>query len=336
MAITDKLNKLLQTKEAIKTAIKAKNVSVSDSDPFSVYADKIESITSGGSDLDWSELGYSKEPESFTNAFDYAKQIYDSWDGTRTYFSFTDDKNLVYFPLIDTENVTGLTNTFSGCNLLREIPNINTSKVETMAATFTDCWSLTSIPAFNTSNVVNFGNTFNNCKSLKEIPLIDTSKGIVMSFMFRYCNSLTNIPLLNTSSATEMYAMFDSCESLSTIPTIDMSSVTTVNSMFLNCHKLKSLPLLNFSSVEDTTYFLSYSWDSGMIISDVEGFENLHVNLDVSNCSQLTAESLMNIITKAADLSIDSKTATLTLGTNITKLTEEQIAIATAKGWTIA
>lgn len=338
---TDKLNKLLETKEAIKTAIKAKNVAVADSEPFSIYASKIGEIEQGGgtgeSSLDWSAIGYSKEPESLTDGFNYAKQIYNSWDETRTYLTFTDDKNLVYFPLIDTKNVTGLTNTFSGCNLLREIPNINTSKVETMAATFTDCWSLTSVPAFDTSNVVNFGNIFNNCKSLKEIPLIDTSKGIVMSFMFRYCNSLSNIPLFNTSSATEMYAMFDGCESLSTIPAIDMSSVTTVNSMFLNCHKLESLPLLNFSSVEDTGYFLSYSWDSGMIISDIAGFEGLHVNIDVSNCSQLTAESLMNIITKAADLSIESKTATLKFGTtNIEKLTEDQIAIATAKGWTIA
>lgn len=117
MAITDKLNKLLETKEAIKTAIKAKNVSVLDSEPFSSYPSKIESITSGGGTggLDWSEIGYSEQPQSLTDGFNYAKQIYNSWDETRTYLTFTDDKNLVYFPLIDTKNVTGLTNTFSSC-----------------------------------------------------------------------------------------------------------------------------------------------------------------------------------------------------------------------------
>lgn len=47
--ITDKLNKLAETKSAIKTAIVNKGVTVSDSDTFASYADKIASISGGGS-----------------------------------------------------------------------------------------------------------------------------------------------------------------------------------------------------------------------------------------------------------------------------------------------
>ena len=47
--ITDKLNKLAETKSAIKTAIINKGVAVSDSDTFASYADKIASISGGGS-----------------------------------------------------------------------------------------------------------------------------------------------------------------------------------------------------------------------------------------------------------------------------------------------
>ena len=47
--ITDKLNKLAETKSAIKTAIVNKGVSISDSDTFASYADKIASIEGGGS-----------------------------------------------------------------------------------------------------------------------------------------------------------------------------------------------------------------------------------------------------------------------------------------------
>ena len=43
--IEDKLNKLLDTKAAIKTAIIGKGQSVSDSDTFASYADKIEAIS---------------------------------------------------------------------------------------------------------------------------------------------------------------------------------------------------------------------------------------------------------------------------------------------------
>lgn len=45
--ITDKLNKLAETKSAIKTAIVNKGVSISDSDTFASYADKISSISGG-------------------------------------------------------------------------------------------------------------------------------------------------------------------------------------------------------------------------------------------------------------------------------------------------
>lgn len=47
--ITDKLNKLAETKSAIKTAIVNKGVSISDSDTFASYANKIASIEGGGS-----------------------------------------------------------------------------------------------------------------------------------------------------------------------------------------------------------------------------------------------------------------------------------------------
>lgn len=51
-SVADKLSKLMETKSAIKSAITAKGVTVSDSDPFSSYAGKITQIESGGFDLD--------------------------------------------------------------------------------------------------------------------------------------------------------------------------------------------------------------------------------------------------------------------------------------------
>ena len=47
-SIADKLSKLMETKSAIKSAIAAKGVTVSDSDPFSSYAGKIAQIEGGG------------------------------------------------------------------------------------------------------------------------------------------------------------------------------------------------------------------------------------------------------------------------------------------------
>ena len=46
----DKLNKLMETKAAIKTAIIGKGQSVSDFDTFASYADKIDAISVTASD----------------------------------------------------------------------------------------------------------------------------------------------------------------------------------------------------------------------------------------------------------------------------------------------
>ena len=248
--ITDKLNKLLETKEAIKTAIKAKNVSVSDSEPFSSYPSKIESIsTGGGTGLDWSEIGYSKEPESFANAFDYAKSIYDNWNMSDS-ISYFGDGNLVYFPMVDTVFVTTLDNSFGYCSALQELPLINTSNVNSMVGAFMNCSSLKSIPLLDTSNVTNFNQAFAYCKNLQEIPLLDTSNATTTYGMFSDCTALARIPLLDTSKVENMSNMFSNCYALETIPELNTSNAVSVESMFSMCPKINNLPLLDFTNVE--------------------------------------------------------------------------------------
>ena len=57
-------------------------------------------------------------------------------------------------------------------------------------------------------------------------------------------------------------------------------------------------------------------------------------SIDFSTCSKLSHDSLMSIINNLAEV---TNTQKLTLGTtNKTKLTINEIAIATEKGWTVA
>ena len=70
-------------------------------------------------------------------------------------------------------------------------------------------------------------------------------------------------------------------------------------------------------------------------LTDLGGFTGLKVNLELSSSSKITHESLLNVINKAADVTASPKT--LTLGsTNLAKLSDEEKAIATNKGWTLA
>ena len=155
--------------------------------------------------------------------------------------------------------------------------------------------------------VTDMNKMFYVCGNLSTIPEIDSSKVTDMTSMFDFCKSLTTIPLIDTSSVTNMYYMFDSCYSLTTIPQLDTSSVTDINYMLYRCSKL----------------------------TDLGGFVGLKCNLDLSDSSLITHDSLMNVINKAADVTASPKT--LTLGsTNLAKLSDEEKAIATNKGWTLA
>ena len=70
-------------------------------------------------------------------------------------------------------------------------------------------------------------------------------------------------------------------------------------------------------------------------LTDLGGFKNLSISVTayfLDNCPNLTVESLMNVINNLATVSGQ----TLKFGsTNLNKLTAEQIAVATAKGWTL-
>ena len=77
-----------------------------------------------------------------------------------------------------------------------------------------------------------------------------------------------------------------------------------------------------------------YSWDGLKKFTTFGGLTNLKIDLDLSPCPNLTKESLLNVFNEAADVTASPKT--LTLGAdNLAKLTDDEKAIATNKGWTL-
>ena len=265
--------------------------------------------------------------------------------------------SLTSIPLLDASKVTNTQYMFYSCSSLTSIPLLNTSNVTSMQNMFENCSSLTSIPQLDTSNVTSMTSMFEGCSSLTYIPLLDTSKVTNMSYMFNSCSSLTSIPLLNTGNVTSMNDMFISCSSLTSIPSLDTSKVTTMSEMFNGCSSLTSIPqldtikvknmsrmvfgcssltsisLLDTSNVTDMSYFFGYG--NMNKLTYLGGFKNLSISVAsyfLDNCPNLTVESLMNVINNLATVS----GKTLKFGsTNLNKLTAEQIAIATAKGWTL-
>ncbi len=182
----------------------------------------------------------------------------------------------------------------------------------------------------DTTNVTNMGYMFQNCSNLTTVPQFNTSKVTKMSSMFYYCPNLTTVPQLNTSEVTDMSNMFSNCSNLTTVPQFNTSKVTKMSSMFYSCSKLTSVPQLDTSKVTNMSSTFNYC-------SSLEEIHmiNINDNLDIHWSTKFTREALLEIIGNLKAQT--SGTKTLTIGsTNLAKLTDEDKAIATNKGWTLA
>lgn len=154
--------------------------------------------------------------------------------------------------------------------------------------------------------------------------MIDTSNVTDMSKMFYNCRELRQLDVSkwDASSATDADLMFAGCGQLQTldISKWNVSNVTKVTSMFSNCNSLQSI--IGNRTIDD------------VLENNISALNGLKVALSL-NTTILDRASLRAVINGLADLT--GQTAqTLEIGaTLIAKLTEEDIAIATNKNWTI-
>lgn len=173
---------------------------------------------------------------------------------------------------------------------------------------------------------------------LKKIPfMIHTSNITDMSNMFIRCIELTTLDLssFDTSKVTNMHHMFNQCSKLATLDlsSFNTSKVTNTSSMFSVDMELKTisgiLDLIKVTASYNISQMFSYCTNLETV-----NIKNLNTSgLDVSACTKLSHDSLMYLINNLVET---TTTKSITLGTdNLAKLTDEEKAIATNKGWTL-
>ena len=201
--------------------------------------------------------------------------------------------------LYDTSNVTDMSNMFYNCSALTgelDLSEWDTSKVTTMYYMFYNCSKLTSI------NVSNW----------------DTSKLTKITNMFSYCSKLTSINVSNwdTSKISDMSSLFNGCSGLTSLDlsTWNISNLSNTISMFSNCRALTSLKLNDLGHYQSCT------------------------SLVLSDCPALTKDSILYLFNNAFDRATAGYTTAFTIKLNATTkalLTEDELAIATNKGFTV-
>ena len=159
---------------------------------------------------------------------------------------------------------------------------------------------------------------------LEEVPeLLETEKLTNTEYMFEHAGKIKTIPNINTSNVTNMGRMFRYCYELQNIPKLNANKVTNISDVIYSCSKLETFGgFENLGQAYDITKSANYS----------------SYKLDLSYSNKLTHDSLMNVINNLYDIkSKGCNPQSLVLGsTNLAKLTTEEIAIATNKGWNVS
>lgn len=247
---------------------------------------------------------------------------------TSFYRTFYECRSLLSIPVIDTRKVTSMFQTFYKCGKLESIPAFDFSSLTSMEYAFAECTSLKTIPVLNTPVLKSVSNAFSGCSALTTVALFDTSKVTSFSSMFEKCTSLTTIPQFNTSNGKSMSNMFKGCTSLKTIPLLDFSNCTELYYLFSGCTALESIPAINLSNCS----YLSYCFDGCTSLKSTLMY-GMKVSFNISASTQFEESDLVTILNNLATV---TSTKTLTMGsTNLAKLTDEEKAIATNKGWTL-
>lgn len=224
-----------------------------------------------------------------------------------------------------------------------DISELDTSNVTTMSWMFTNCTSLTNLDLsnFNTSNVTDMSYMFANCNKLTNINLngFNTSKLQSMYNMFNACSSLVSLDLSSfTINSTKNIEMSAFCQNCSNLQTINLGNTFpfahTIDNAFQGCVKLKTIN--GIFDLGNLKYNPSNTFLNCSLLETVNLKGLARNGLDLSPCTALSHDSLMYLINNAVDKSGQTGTWEIKLGqTNLDKLTAEEIAIATAKGWTL-
>ncbi len=225
-------------------------------------------------------------------------------------YMFRQCTSLNYAPSMDYTKVTNAIGMFYGCTRFGAIYGIDLANATNITNLYYGC-SNAYTPFSNTvikaPNATLAGSLFRNCTNLQRYDVdLDLPAATNVTYMFRDCTSLTTVGNINIPVAVNTNSMFINCTSLTAVGTITAPASNAHTQMFGNCNNLTTIGGLVFS----------------------QG------TVDLSTCP-LTRESFLNIANSLLE-STSPTTSGLSLSdTTKSLITDEDIAIVTAKGWSV-
>ena len=283
MATTNKLQKLINTKTAIKDAINQKGGNITDNDTFASYPSYILALNVGGSSSGGSyegdgdpsnfrEIGYTFFPIHLSDIIEISKEYQQNYSFDN---NFVSDSNMQYFPMIeinediDTITFDGKTITSSGI-IASKFPNLLVfPPIDFKGKTITA--SSYAYSPFESNTVI------------KQIYL----NNVTMQSFYDLFDGCTELQYVNLKDIKSLYddsrRMFYGCSNLRyvTFDNVDLSNVTNLSQMFYNCNSLKEIEGLNQLNTSNVQNIDKMIYNTSLETIDLTG-------LDVSSVTSLT------------------------------------------------
>ena len=172
---------------------------------------------------------------------------------------------------------------FNGCSNLETVDLsglIDTSNVTTMTQMFQDCSHLKSVDLshLNLSRVTNMSSIFNRCYWLETIdfPTTNGPSPTTLSKAFYNCSRLKAVDLshFNTANLTSLENTFYDCPQLASVNMdgLNLSNVTTLYYTFYRTESLKASPIPANANFARLTTAASAFYESGIETIDMSGW----------------------------------------------------------------
>ncbi len=230
MSLNAEITRIENAKTTLKTKLNSRNDNQHQitNETIDEYGDFVDSIPQGGGGIDWSAIGYSEEPKSIKEDYNYAKNIYDNWDATQTSYRgmFKNNTTLRIAPLVDTTNGRDFSEMFRLCTTLAEVP------------------------ALNCSNATSCSSMFQNCSNLETVYI--TRVHLSAYKMFAYCTNLKNVYLVNVlgaSATSSLEKTFQECLNLTD------ESLDNILQICINATSFQGTKTLAYLGITDTTAY---------------------------------------------------------------------------------
>ena len=341
MSITDKLQELIDSKADMKSAIAEKGVNVEGG--LTTYAGAIRKIQQV-SDIDWNGVrfgGSTKIPLA-------PNELYKCGNMDRMFMGAhiqSIEANGFSFNDIDTSFASYMESCFAYCVFTdnTDLSNWNTSRVTYMDRIFKGCHivNINQLNNWDTSKVRYMNSCFDaevdgpgegyKFTFIDNVPNWDYSNVEIMGRFVRLQGHLKSLPRMNLSSLGSSYFPGGAVKVTKWI----LESISEYNFYLLNNG---GVGIKSSKEYQQTTYHL---------LTDIGGFIGLRCpfpSVFLNCCPNVTVESLNNVIRDLYDWTTNPDNEDrlawdpfyLNFGeVNLNKLTDEQIAVAIAKGWTL-